>query len=135
MPTARDPSPPTGLSDLVSEQLPVPSPARPFWLLGVDTTPNPRPFAATLADRGVVYQPNPAPGNKPIAVGHCQAPGDRQPHRNRPMEADSDSELLPVLTILHGLHRLGPFGHRGRRRLDLRFGFGPLRLGNCGACN
>jgi hypothetical protein len=38
--------------------------------LGLDTTPAVRPFAETLADRGVVYYPNPAPGNKPIGVGH-----------------------------------------------------------------
>lgn len=81
--TARGQSPSTGLSALVSEQLPVPSPARPFWLLGVDTTPNPRPFAATLADRGVVYQPNPAPGNKPIAVGHQYSVVAALPERSR----------------------------------------------------
>jgi hypothetical protein len=82
-PTTRDQSPSTGLSALVSEQLPEPSPARPFWLLGVDTTPNPRPFAATLADRGVVYQPNPAPGNKPIAVGHRYSVVAALPQRSR----------------------------------------------------
>mgnify|MGYP001157989291 CR=1 FL=1 len=36
----------------------------------VDTTPNPRPFAKTLQDRTIVHVPNPAPGNKPIGVGH-----------------------------------------------------------------
>lgn len=36
----------------------------------VDATPNPRPFAKTLQDRCVTYVPNPAPGNKPIGVGH-----------------------------------------------------------------
>lgn len=36
----------------------------------VDCTPNPRPFARKLADRTVTHYPNPAPGNKPICVGH-----------------------------------------------------------------
>lgn len=36
----------------------------------VDTTPNPRPFAKTLRDRTIIHVPNPAPGNKPIGVGH-----------------------------------------------------------------
>ncbi|MCP3972822.1 MAG: transposase, partial [Rhodobacteraceae bacterium] len=57
------------LSRLIGEQLAQPE-KRPFWLLGTDVTPAPRPFARTLADRGVVYAPNPAPGNRPIAVGH-----------------------------------------------------------------
>jgi hypothetical protein len=83
LPSTRDESTLTGLSALVSEQLPAPSPARPFWLLGVDTTPNPRPFAATLSDRGVVYQPNPAPGNKPIAVGHRDSVVAALPERSR----------------------------------------------------
>lgn len=46
------------------------APARKFHLLGVDVTSNPRPYAATLADRGFVYQPNQIKGNKPIALGH-----------------------------------------------------------------
>lgn len=55
---------------LIADELPRPA-ERPFWLLGLDTTPAVRPFAETLMDRGVVYYPNPAPGNKPIGVGHC----------------------------------------------------------------
>lgn len=34
-------------------------------------TPLPRPFARTLTDRGVVYQPNPVGGNKPVTAGHA----------------------------------------------------------------
>ena len=41
-----------------------------FWLFGIDTTPALRPYSDKLEDRGVVYHPNPAPGNKPIGVGH-----------------------------------------------------------------
>jgi hypothetical protein len=36
----------------------------------LDCTCNPRPHAKTCSDRGIVHAPNPAPGNKPIAVGH-----------------------------------------------------------------
>jgi len=43
---------------------------RSFWLLGVDVTPQPRPFAQTLPDRGMVYHPNPVPGNTPVTIGH-----------------------------------------------------------------
>ena len=43
---------------------------RPFWLLGADVTPQPRPFAPTLSDRGMVYQPNLVKGNKPVTIGH-----------------------------------------------------------------
>ena len=68
---------------IISTHLPAPV-QRPFWLFGVDATPNPRPFAPTLSDRSIVYQPNPAPGNKPIAVGHSYsilaALPERGPH-------------------------------------------------------
>ncbi len=37
----------------------------------LDCTPNPRPFAKTLQDRSITHCPNPAPGNKPICVGHA----------------------------------------------------------------
>jgi len=43
---------------------------RSFWLLGVDVTPQARRFAATLEDRGFVYQPNTLKGNKPVTIGH-----------------------------------------------------------------
>lgn len=43
---------------------------RKFWLLGMDVTPIPRPFAYTLPDRTFVYRPNPVKGVKPITVGH-----------------------------------------------------------------
>lgn len=36
----------------------------------IDCTPNPRPYARKLIDRHITHLPNPAPGNKPIAVGH-----------------------------------------------------------------
>lgn len=33
-------------------------------------TPQPRPYAATLEERGFVYQPTEIKGNKPIPIGH-----------------------------------------------------------------
>lgn len=56
-------------AELLAPYLPRPE-QRPFWLLGTDVTPQPRPFAQTLPDRGIVYQPNTIKGNKPIAIGH-----------------------------------------------------------------
>ena len=50
----------------------LPQPARlPFWLLGTDVTPQPRPYARTLRDRSYVYHPNGITSNKPITVGHA----------------------------------------------------------------
>ena len=59
----------TGLAEVLAPYLPRPQ-VRPFWLLGVDVTPQPRPFAPTLRDRGMVYQPNQVKGNKPVTIGH-----------------------------------------------------------------
>ena len=42
----------------------------PFWLLGVDVSPQPRPYARTLQDRSFVYQPTVIRGNKPVTLGH-----------------------------------------------------------------
>lgn len=44
--------------------------ARKFWLFGIDVTPQPRPYAETLAERTYVYQPNTLTGNKPVNIGH-----------------------------------------------------------------
>ena len=57
------------LARLLAPYLPPPR-QRPFWLLGVDVTPQPRLYAPTLPDRGMVYHPNPVKGNKPVTVGH-----------------------------------------------------------------
>lgn len=57
------------LARLLSPFLPPPR-QRSFWLLGLDVTPQPRPFAQTLPDRALVYQPNPIAGNTPITIGH-----------------------------------------------------------------
>lgn len=54
---------------LLAPYLPRPQ-RRPFWLLGVDVTAQPRPYSRTVSDRGMVYQPTHVKGNKPITVGH-----------------------------------------------------------------
>lgn len=43
----------------------------PFWLLGMDVTPQPRVHARTLEDRSYVHQPNSIKSNKPITIGHA----------------------------------------------------------------
>jgi len=57
------------LARLLAPSLPRPC-QRSFWLVGVDVTPQPRPFAQTLPDRTLVYHPNPVPGNTPVTIGH-----------------------------------------------------------------
>ena len=57
------------LAQLAAPYLPAPQ-QRPFWLLGVDVTPQPRPYAYTLQDRSYIYQPTPIKSNKPITIGH-----------------------------------------------------------------
>lgn len=53
---------------IVVPYLPQPQ-KRKFWLFGIDVTPQPRPFAKTLADRTYIYQPNTLKGNKPVNIG------------------------------------------------------------------
>jgi hypothetical protein len=57
------------IASLAAPYLPEPQ-KQPFHLLATDVTPQPRPFAQTLADRGMVYQPNAVAGNKPVTIGH-----------------------------------------------------------------
>lgn len=57
------------LAELAGSELPKPQ-ERKYWLLGVDVTPQPRPYARTLKGRGFVYQPTIIKGNKPITIGH-----------------------------------------------------------------
>ena len=56
---------PLWLAHQLNPYLPRPK-ARPFWLLVVDVTPNPRPYAQTLADRGMVYQPEVVKDKLPV---------------------------------------------------------------------
>ncbi|MBX3708735.1 MAG: hypothetical protein KIT56_05790 [Gammaproteobacteria bacterium] len=43
---------------------------RPFHLFALDCTSNPRIFAKTLPDWGIVHAPNPIYNNLPITIGH-----------------------------------------------------------------
>jgi len=60
---------PLWLPQRLAPYLPRPK-QRPFWLLIADVTPCPRPFAHTLENRGLVYQPEVVKGKLPITIGH-----------------------------------------------------------------
>jgi hypothetical protein len=79
---------------LLSPYIPEPQ-ARPFRLLGVDVTPQPRQFAQTLADRGMVYQPNTVKGNKPVTIGHQYSTVAALPEAESGV---SSSWVIPLLT-------------------------------------
>lgn len=53
----------------IAELIPTPKPKR-FYLWAIDVTPLPRPYAKTLEERSIIYQPNTIKGNKPINIGH-----------------------------------------------------------------
>ncbi len=59
-----------GLFSVVSTTVPEPV-NRQFYLFGVDVTPYPRPYSATIPDKTYIYQPNAIKGNKPINIGHA----------------------------------------------------------------
>jgi hypothetical protein len=79
---------------LLAPYLPRPR-QRPFWLLGTDGTPQPRQFAATLVDRGMVYQPNPIQDNKPVTIGHQYSTTVLLPEAEEGM---SPSWVIPLTT-------------------------------------
>lgn len=79
---------------LLAPYLPQPK-QRSFWLLGMDVTPQPRQFAYTLADRGMVYQPNTIKGNKPVTIGHQFSTAALLPETEEGM---SPSWVIPLLT-------------------------------------
>lgn len=82
------------LAKLLAPYLPHPQ-QRNFWLLGVDVTPQPRPFAQTLVDRGMVYQPNVVKGNKPVTIGHQYSTVALLPEAEATL---SSSWLVPLMT-------------------------------------
>ncbi len=67
--------------------------ARHFNLFGIDTTPYPRPFAQTLADKTFIHYPNPIKGNKPINIGHCYSVVCALPD---PIETDNVPWAVPL---------------------------------------
>lgn len=73
-------------------------------ILIADCTPQPRPYAKTLNDRHITHAPNPAPGNKPICVGHQYSVVSLQPNC-----ADAQEQhWLPPLSVRRvGSHEKG----------------------------
>ena len=82
------------LPHLLRPYLPLPR-QRPFWLLLVDVTTQPRPYGWTVADRGMVYQPTGVKGNKPVTIGHQYS---SVVLGLEPEAGVSDSWVLPLLT-------------------------------------
>ena len=62
-------SPMSARIQAIAELIPTPK-QKQFYLWAMDVTPLPRPYAKTLKDRSIVYQPNTIKGNKPINIGH-----------------------------------------------------------------
>lgn len=60
---------PTWLAYELSHSMPAPK-KWPFRLLMTDVTPGPRPYAHTLQDRGMVYEPEVVKGKLPVTIGH-----------------------------------------------------------------
>jgi hypothetical protein len=82
------------LPHLLRPYLPTPR-QRPFWLLLVDVTAQPRPYGRTVPDRGMVYQPTVVKGNKPVTIGHQYSSVTLE---LEPEAGVSDSWVLPLLT-------------------------------------
>ncbi len=71
LPTKADPNYAKRIETLFSAvSRTIPPTSKHFNLFGIDTTPYPRPFAHTLADKTFIHYPNPIKGNKPINIGH-----------------------------------------------------------------
>ena len=87
------------LLDAVSQTIPR-TKSRSFNLLGIDTTPYPRPYSATLADKTFIHYPNPIKGNKPISIGHTysvvSALPDRSKTGNIPWAIPLSGERIPA---------------------------------------
>ena len=82
------------LAQLLAEHLPHPT-QRPFWLLGVDVTSQPRRYAHTLADRAMVYEPGVVKSNKPVTIGHQYSSVVMLPE---PEAGISSSWVIPLMT-------------------------------------
>ena len=82
------------IASLAAPCLPEPQ-TKTFHLLATDVTPQPRQFARTLADRGMVYQPNAVAGNKPVTIGHQYSSVVLLPE---PEEGVTSSWVVPLAT-------------------------------------
>jgi hypothetical protein len=78
---------------IIAEYCPKPV-QRNYYLFGIDATGQPRPFARTLADRAIHHHPNPAPGNKPIMVGHTYSVLAHLPEKQ---DRTSPPWIIPLL--------------------------------------
>ena len=87
------------LLDVVSQTIPR-TKSRSFNLLGIDTTPYPRPYSATLPDKTFIHYPNPIKGNKPISIGHTYSVVSALPDRcetgNVPWAIPLSGERIPA---------------------------------------
>ena len=82
-------------SKCASQVVPPPK-VRPYLLLGLDATPNPRPYALTLEDRTFIYQPNSIRGNKPINIGHPYSILSVLPEKTAP---HSEAWVIPLSAV------------------------------------
>lgn len=98
------------LAHLVAPYIPRPH-KRQFYLLGVDVTSLPRPFAYKLDERECVHQPTPVQGNKPIALGHQY----------------SELFFLPEMTDQSSPHRVIPFSAK-RVKNDKKAAMGAIQV-------
>ena len=62
-------SPIEARTEAIAELIPTPK-QKQFYLWAIDVTPFPRPYAKTLFERRIIYQPNTIKGNRPINIGH-----------------------------------------------------------------
>jgi hypothetical protein len=85
---------PIWLAQELSHYLPKPK-EWPFRLLMTDVTPGPRPYAHTLEDRGMVYQPEVVKGKLPVTIGHQYS---TVALGLEPEAGISSSWVLPLLT-------------------------------------
>jgi len=85
---------PLWLSNRLGPYLPQPQ-KWPFWLLIADVTSAPRPYAHTLADRGMVYQPEVVKDKLPVTIGHQYS---TVALGLEPEAGVSSSWVLPLLT-------------------------------------
>ena len=82
------------LPQLLAAHLPRPV-QRSFWLLGVDLSSQPRHYARTLPDRGMVYEPTLVKSNKPVTIGHQYSSVALLPEAETGI---SGSWVIPLLT-------------------------------------
>jgi hypothetical protein len=81
-------------TEAIAELIPTPK-QKQFYLWAIDVTPLPRPYAKTLLERRIIYQPNTIKGNKPINIGHSYSVLTSLPER----EETGDMSWAIPLTV------------------------------------